>query len=475
MTWLGKRAAAAFRSSSPVVGRLGQLIADGDGRYLTLNGLFAVVCRIVGTGLVTLSVLVMARLFGAADYGRLALFFTLGFAVVLVATVGLPLAACRLIPRYERLGQPGRQLGFVVASLVTATGLGGVLTVGLVSVLDLLGRHAVLAPFDWAAMILYVIGVAAIRVLSEVARAFGRPTVAALADTVMVRSVVLVGIAVVVLATGELVVGGALWLFAGAHHLAAAALLAVVGRRLSWRLPRQVDRRWLRAFRWRVRVWLSLGASLMVTPLFYFVLFETDMIVLGLFRPPAEIGLYNVARRLAEFMQFASHAIVPILLPQIAHAYARREYRRIQRVADLANGLAVAPAMILLVLLALLGPWVLGWFGPGFAAAYPVMMLLCLARLIDILFGTATEVLAMSGQQRTVSRIGLRFGIVNIAANLALVPPFGATGAAIATGVTLIGWKTAIYLACSRSVPVETCLPLRLWRARPANVRERRG
>ena len=224
-------------------------------------------------------------------------------------------------------------------------------------------------------------------------------------------------------------------------------VVVAAGRRLR---PRQV------------RVWLSLSTTMMITPVFYFVLSETDILCLGFFSDPADVGLYNVARRLAELMQFAYVAVNTLLLPRIAAAHAARDTARMQAIVDTMNILVLIPASLVLVVLAGGGRSVLSLFGPEFVGGWVVVLMLVVPRFIDLVLGPASEVLMMTGDQRRVARINIAAGLANLGLNLLLVPAWGALGAATATAVTMIGWKSVLYVLCRRRTDVQPSLVGRL-------------
>jgi O-antigen/teichoic acid export membrane protein len=426
-------------------------------RYILLHGMGVITARAAGTAMILLITLLVTRALGVADYGRFAFFLSVAFLAVLFGGLGLPVAVNRLLPRYlgRSAGRSGTQffifgLGLVFFGSLIAAVVAITATRSLAQAVDLL-------PFPLWSAALYVTGTALISFLAPVCRALDMPTTAALVDNIYPRVIVLAGMAALTLAGQALSLDSVLLLWViGSYGTVAIAMFAL--SRNSGLALRQVRR-----LRWRqMRVWLSLSTTMMITPVFYFVLSETDILCLGLFATPRDVGIYNVARRLAELMQFAYVAVNTILLPRIAAAHAARDRERMQSIVDMMNLVVLLPATAVLLTLVVFGAPVLSLFGASFTDGYVIVLMLVLPRFLDLLLGPASEVLMMSGSQAQVARINIAAGVANLALNLLLVPRFGAAGAAAATAITMTGWKLVLFVLCRGRTGVESCLAFRL-------------
>jgi O-antigen/teichoic acid export membrane protein len=436
-------------------------------RYMLVNGAGVILARAGGAALVLLITVLTTRALGIDDYGRFAFFLSVSFLAVLFGGLGLPVAANRLLPRYLR--RPPGAAGGRPARDFLILGLAGVLAGSLIvaaSAIEAI-RHLTAArdlmPFPLPAALLYVTGTAMISFLAPACRALDRPTAAALVDNIHPRLIILAGMGILAAAGHSLDVDTVLVLWAvGSYGTVAIALLTLARHPALSAVPAPPTRR-LRLRRRQIGVWLSLSTTMMITPVFYFVLGETDILCLGFFSDPAEVGLYNVARRLAELMQFAYVAVNTLLLPRIAAAHAARQPERIQAVVDTMNVLALVPAALVLAVLVGFGPQVLTLFGASFAAGHVVVLMLIVPRFIDLLLGPASEVLMMTGDQSRVARLNIIAGAGNLGLNLVLVPQWGAIGAATATAVTMIAWKLVLYGLCRRRTGIDTSLLRHVW------------
>lgn len=438
-------------------------------RYMLVNGAGVILARAAGAGLILLITVLVTRMLGIADYGRFAFFLSVAFLAVLFGGLGLPVAANRLVPRYRRrpadVAGGGAERQFIAAGLAIV--FCGSLLVAVAAILAIRGltpAGTLMTVPLWAAAA-YVSGTALISFLAPACRALDRPTAAALIDNIYPRLIILAGMGVVALAGIRLDLDGVLVLWAIASYgTVAAALLTLARHPEVGRHPAGKRRRppFTGLRRRQLHVWLGLSTTMMITPVFYFVLSETDILVLGFCSDPAQVGLYNVARRLAELMQFAYVAVNTLLLPRIAAAHAARQPERIQALVDTMNIIVLIPAAAVLAVLVVFGPAVLGLFGPEFAGGYLVVLMLVVPRFVDLLLGPASEMLMMMGDQGRVARINVAAGVANLGLNVALVPTLGAVGAATATAVTMIGWKAVLYVLCRRRTGLQPSLLARL-------------
>ncbi len=426
-------------------------------RYMLINGLGVILARGVGCGLILLITVLVTRALGAADYGRFAFFLSVAFLAVLFGGLGVPVATNLLLPRYRERGHRHRGSQFFLLGLITVfTGSGIAAWAAVIGIRYVTG-NADMIPFPTGLAVAYISGTALISFLAPTCRAIDRPTAAALVDNIYPRVLVLAGMAALASIGHQLALDSVLMLWViGSYGTVAIALLTVLR---SDEL--EITRR--RPIRFRqLRVWLSLSTTMMITPMFFFVLSETDILCLGFFSSPEDVGLYNVARRLAELMQFAYVSVNTLLLPRIAAAHSARDASRMQSIVDTMNVVVLVPAGCVLVALVAFGPQVLSLFGQSFVGGYLVVLVLAVARFTDLLLGPASEVLMMSGAQSRVARINIIAGLGNLGLNLLLVPNWGAIGAAAATTVSMVSWKLYLFVLCRRRTGVQTSLVMRL-------------
>ena len=86
----------------------------------------------------------------------------------------------------------------------------------------------------------------------------------------------------------------------------------------------------------------------------------------------------------------------------------------------------------------------MGLFGNEFVAGESALWVLCIVQLINATSGPVIVVRTMTGNESIVARTLSYGAAANISLNVVLIPEFGATGAAAATSLTYLIWKTAL-------------------------------
>lgn len=432
------------------------LLRDSDNAAMATSSLAGFAIRAAGVVLMTLVTILLTRLLGAEEYGRFAFLLSGSFIIVLFVGLGLPTASSRLIPRYLARGERDTAVHYLVAGLAAvavASLLAGSAFAAAIELLpSLLGEY----DFPATAVVGLIVALALMRLASEASRGFGFPLTGFIAESIAVRVVLLAALVAYVAAGAPLSAGTALDLYVASQALVVAGVITLVllrvrpGRGAARPRPPRL-----------YRGWLGVSLVMLVTPVYYFLLFETDIVLLGLLAGPHEVGLYHVARRLAELAVFCAGAVSSVGLPRLARAHAERRTDKLQATVDVMNLICVGSTAAIVLAMIASGPWLLLLFGAEFADGYPVLLILALGRLATVLMGPASDLLLMTGHHARLGRINLVFALVNIALNFFLIPRFGATGAALATTIAYVSWSAWLYRLSRRLTAVETCPLLR--------------
>ena len=163
-----------------------------------------------------------------------------------------------------------------------------------------------------------------------------------------------------------------------------------------------------------------------------------DVLLLGRYRPSAEVGVYAAASRIVTVGTFALQSIRLAIAPQISGLLARGDRGGAQAVYQTATWWLIAASWPLFLVLVVFAPVVLSTFGPGFATGQTALVVLSLAMLVNLGTGNVTVVLLMGGRSswnlvNTAVALGLNIGL-----NLLLIPRYGMEGAAIAWSISIL-------------------------------------
>ncbi|MDZ7290461.1 MAG: flippase, partial [candidate division KSB1 bacterium] len=165
---------------------------------------------------------------------------------------------------------------------------------------------------------------------------------------------------------------------------------------------------------------------------------QVDRLLIGALTTLSQVGIYHAAFRVADFQTVAMGSFVPMFSTVIAEAHATgdreglvRYYRMIVRWSLLVT----APICLACCLFA---GQILRLFGPEFASGAPVLVIIALASLVDAGVGSAGQFLMMVGREKFEMICLSLAAMVMIALNVMLIPPYGAIGAAVGTGIAMV-------------------------------------
>ncbi len=376
---------------------------------------------------------VLARRLGQHDAG---VFFE-GFAAVrllsVVAALGLDVTAVRYVATHRARGDAGGAGAAIRLSLLLA---------GSLSAVAALATFALAAPLSSAfgaaslAPVLRIMSgalpaVVLQMVLIGATRGTGRMRAFVWVDQILDGALRLGLIAAALLLGAGL--QGAAWGFTAAAVLttlaAAGAARRIVSEPLRGTAPRALELIRFTGYQW--------GAALAGVGLLW-----ADTLLLGLWRPPADVAVYSIATRTVLVgMMF----ILPIGIafqPVIARLYAiddRPQLQTMYRFATKWSTLAGAPPLIFLAFFAT--PVIALLYPDAYTRGAWPMALLAIGQTVNAATGPCGHMVTMVGRSDLVLGNSLAALVINLALNLALIPPFGLVGAGLAWGISIVAWN----------------------------------
>jgi O-antigen/teichoic acid export membrane protein len=179
---------------------------------------------------------------------------------------------------------------------------------------------------------------------------------------------------------------------------------------------------------WRafLRDSLPLGATAIIT----FAYFKFDTILLSIWQSSAEVGIYNVAYKIIENLIFFPAMLSGLILPLLSrYIYTNRAY--FEEIAG-----KTSKVFLVLITPLVIGTWFLAPFiiqiisGSGFMESVPVLRVLIFA-LACIFFGNYFNMLLIvSNAQKQLMKALFVIALLNILANIVVIPRFSYMGAA---------------------------------------------
>lgn len=193
-----------------------------------------------------------------------------------------------------------------------------------------------------------------------------------------------------------------------------------------------------------VRDILSISFPMLMTATMTFVIGQTGVILLGMFRSEAEVGYYAIAVRLATLTSFVLNAVNSMAGPKFSELFHSKKMDDLFYVAKKSAKLIFWITTPILLGFVILGkPALHIAFGREFVVAYPALVLLVIGQFVHSISGATGLFMNMTGNQNVFRNIVFAAVVANICANLLLIPPYGIYGAATAGMVSLVIWNIA--------------------------------
>lgn len=163
-----------------------------------------------------------------------------------------------------------------------------------------------------------------------------------------------------------------------------------------------------------------------------------DIILVSALRSPAEAALYGVATRFLVVGQLANSALGLAAQPQVARLISEGKRDEANQVYRTTTTWVILMNGPLYIVIAVFSPLLLSLFGPQYEEAWPVTVTLCAAAFLGNGSGMVDVMLSMAGRTTWTLANAIVALVVQVAVDIALIPEFGAFGAAIGWGASIL-------------------------------------
>lgn len=410
-------------------------------KQLLQGSVGSMVVKLVRAGLAFILAVVLARFMGPSEYGAYSFAFAILMLVAIPAQVGVP----QLIVRETAKAQARLDWALMRGlwrwgnfSVVGFSALGLLFAVAIVVSLMLLdsnsGRLTVIAT---GLALIPLIALTAVR--GSCLRGLRRVVIGQLPDSVL-RPVIFLGVIGGYFILSE---SGAFYsaeLVMGMYVIAATCSLILASLILSKLKPKEINQ--VTASRYEKKAWRKAVIPLAMITGLHLINNYADLVILGIFRPDEEVGIYRAVFQVALLVIVGLQAVNQVLHPHFARIYAVGDMQKLQQLVTLsARGiltLALPPALILVFFGGPLMEWI---FGHQYKSGALALSILVIGQLVNAAFGSVGALLNMTGHERDTVH-GLAIAIsANILLNFILIPLWGMEGAAVATSTTFIIWN----------------------------------
>ncbi len=204
--------------------------------------------------------------------------------------------------------------------------------------------------------------------------------------------------------------------------------------------------------------WRRASLTMWVTQLARTAYGALDVLIVGLLLSVEVAGLYFVAVRTAEVINFLYASLNLIVGPKVARFHAEGRVAECQQFLSMVVALLFAIASGAFGFCLIAGPWILSLFGPDFADAYIPLLLIVGGQMIYAGFGSAGVILTMTGHERTNAKLLIICACLTLLGVAIAAPIYGVVGAAAASALGTAIWSGAVWFAARRLTPFDTSI-----------------
>ena len=399
------------------------------------NSISTLMIKIASAGLIYAMFVLIARVTTVAEFGKFGVGFNLASFLAIIASCGVHVGINRWWPEYLAKSQPR----LASASFFWGLRVTSIASAGLaIATVALNGTFTVIS----GAVDYYLVAAGALLVplaladyLANALRSQGSIWWAQLPRDVLWR-LMGCGMAIyVALNSGKLTASAALWMLA-----LSLALLITIQLVIAVRTARSVvvaDRSSFDFGGERAR-WVATTRPLWGGALLAAMVQYIDVLLVGAFVSIEKSAEYFAAVRTVNIIGLMHVAATLVCAPLISRTVHSNQLAELQHIFKVVAALVGGSTLLILLMLVVLGPFLLGLFGPAFDGGYPLLIILAVGFGFNALCGPVGYLLMVAGHERAFLKILIFSNSVGLALQCSLIPFIGALGAAIGSSVALI-------------------------------------
>lgn len=170
--------------------------------------------------------------------------------------------------------------------------------------------------------------------------------------------------------------------------------------------------------------------------------------LLAYLKSPKEVGIFNIAFKIATVTSFMLVSINSIVAPKFAELYWQKKYDQLKRVVFVASKINFWTSIPLLLLFLCFPKFFTGIFGKEFIAGSKALIILTIGQFVNAFSGSVGYLLIMTGKQKIFQNVFVTSTFMNAILSIIFIPLFEISGAAIGFSMSMIFWNlfSAMYI-----------------------------
>ena len=223
-----------------------------------------------------------------------------------------------------------------------------------------------------------------------------------------------------------------------AMFVISVAVAGLQRARLSREIARLIDSA---TASYEVRAWLRVAVPLMGVGIFQAILERTDVLLMGAFADPEELGIYQAASRVALLLGVVAISVNAAASSRLVVAGNDAHPGPLRSLLSTVLPLIFLPTIALAGITIYFGEFILRQFGTDFSAGYLALIILAAGQVVSAAAGPIILLMNVTGMQTEAFRILGISAAFNVVCGLILVPSFQGIGAAVSTAMSLALWN----------------------------------
>ena len=382
--------------------------------------------------------IMIVRYLSQADYGAFAYALSIVKLFQSIATFGLDRAITRFVPIYHEQRDYNKLFGTIIMVVSTILSLGLAIALLFNSFQGLIGRNFI-NDQQAVALLLMLIFLVPVQAFDELL--VGLFAVFASPRAIFFRKHILApGLRLAVVLA--LILGHSTVFFLAGGYLAAGVVGVAVYTVMLWRMLQsqgmfqhfrlgQIKMPWREVFAFTI--------PLLTSDLVYIVMNTADAVMLEYFQTITEVAALRAVQPTAMLNRLVIASFATLFTPLAARMYAKNDQKGINNLYwQTAIWIAVFSFPIFVLTFSIAGPITVLLYGARYEQSAIILTLLSLGNYFQAALGFNGLTLKVYGKLRYIVTLNILAAVVNVVINLALIPLYGALGAAIGTTATLI-------------------------------------
>lgn len=179
-----------------------------------------------------------------------------------------------------------------------------------------------------------------------------------------------------------------------------------------------------------------------------------DTLMIGVFLTEKDVGIYNIALKLANVISLPITAINTIAAPKFAENVNKN--KELQKIVTTSTKIIFYSTLPIFGVIVIFADPILTLFGNEFTEAYLVLVIISIGSFINAISGSVGYFLQMTGNHVIYQNITIISSLLAVICNLILIPIFGILGASFTSTFIQILWNVSMIVYIKKKYNITT-------------------